>query len=235
MKHLLRIAVIAFFCAVIGAPFASAAPDGETDRKVVKRIFVRDGEVIQINGDDAVEWNLDEALPTFGNHAFLGIHVIDISEDLRAHYRAPADRGVLVSSVGKDTPAEKAGLKTGDVVLSIEGKPVTSAGKLRSLIREHQKGASVEIEAIRSGAPQKFYATLDEREFRMPRVRIPGDAKVFRHRLEESDEALKKLGEYLESADFRTRVKRIPDCAEMQAKLEALQARLNELEKKLTK
>ena len=68
-----------------------------------------------------------------------------------------------MSSVEKDSPADKAGLKQGDVIVRFDGEAVRSAAQLRRLVGETPAKRPVTIEVSRAGAPQKLSATLAER------------------------------------------------------------------------
>ena len=70
--------------------------------------------------------------------------------------------GAKVRSVETDSPAEKAGLKEGDVVVRFDGETVRSASQLARVVRETPAGRSVPIEVSRAGATQKLTATLAE-------------------------------------------------------------------------
>lgn len=228
------IAVLFAIALIVPLAIAEEQDEKNSDEPIIKRIFVRDGEVIEIDGDHEIEWSPAGVIVP-GKRTFLGVNVVDISEDLRAYFRAPGDRGVLVSQVEKDTPADKAGLKAGDVIVGIDGKTIDSSGDLRRTIRDHEGNDSIEIEIIRSGAPQKIFATLAEREMKLPRIHLRNNGEGFRYRIDRSDESLKKLNEFFESQDWKTRVLKMQDCFETQQKLDAMQKRLNELEKKLEK
>jgi len=83
----------------------------------------------------------------------LGVSLADTEGDVR---------GAKVRSVEKDSPAEKAGLKEGDVVVRFDGETVRSASQLARLVRETPAGRSVPIDVSRAGATQKLTATLAE-------------------------------------------------------------------------
>ena len=83
----------------------------------------------------------------------LGVSLDDTEADVR---------GAKVRSVEKDSPAEKAGLKEGDVVVRFDGEAVRSASQLARLVRETPAGRSVPIEVTRGGARQTLTATLAE-------------------------------------------------------------------------
>src|SRR5215831_4823685 len=97
--------------------------------------------------------------------AFLGISVEDISKDNMARYSMRDVRGVGVTEVSKDSPAEKAGLRKDDVILRFEGESVTSTRKLTRLINESAPDQNVRITVARGGAEQELTATLGKQKF----------------------------------------------------------------------
>jgi serine protease Do len=94
-------------------------------------------------------------------------------------------RGAKVRSVEEDSPAEKAGLKEGDVVVRFDGEAVRSASHLARLVGETPAGRSVPIEVTRDGGKQTLTATLAEgrRGFRV----FSGDGKDFAFEMPEVD------------------------------------------------
>lgn len=72
------------------------------------------------------------------------------------------ERGAVVREVVKDSPAEKAGLKEGDVIVRFDGEAVRSASQLARLVSETPSGRAVAIEVRRGGATQKLDATLSD-------------------------------------------------------------------------
>jgi len=91
---------------------------------------------------------------------FLGIHVEDISKENLSRYGMREVRGVGVTQVVKDSPAEKAGLKKDDVILRFDGESVTSARKLTRLVGEASADQTVRITISRGGSEQEVSATL---------------------------------------------------------------------------
>ncbi len=92
---------------------------------------------------------------SFSGGAYLGVELNDTAGDVR---------GALVREVSTDTPAAKAGLKAGDLIVRFDGEAVRSAAHLARLVRETPVGRSVALEAKREGALQKFDVTLAERK-----------------------------------------------------------------------
>ena len=91
---------------------------------------------------------------------FLGVSVEDISKENMSRYGMREVRGVGVTQVLKDSPAEKAGLKKDDVILRFEGESVTSARKLTRLVGEASADQTVRLTISRGGSEQEVSATL---------------------------------------------------------------------------
>jgi len=91
----------------------------------------------------------------FGNIArtpMLGIGVQDLDGQLGNYFGAPEGEGVLVTEVRSGSPAEKAGLKAGDVITKIDGARVRNSGELRDHLREKRDSKTVSLTVIRKGA-----------------------------------------------------------------------------------
>jgi serine protease Do len=118
----------------------------------------------------------------FDGGVFLGVRTEDISKDNMARYGMHDVRGVGITEVTKDSPAEKAGLRKDDVILRFDGESVTSVRKLTRLVSEHAPDQSVRITINRAGAEQELSATLEKRKLEtnvfsssLPRVLRRGD------------------------------------------------------------
>jgi serine protease Do len=108
--------------------------------------------------------------------AHLGVQLADVGKTDVARLKLSEERGALVKSVDSDTPAEKAGLKEGDVILRYQGEAVQGAVQLARLVRETPAGRTVSLEVSRGGAVQKLSATLDEGKdggFRLGDLEVP--------------------------------------------------------------
>jgi serine protease Do len=91
----------------------------------------------------------------------LGINAEDLTPQLGAYFGAPDDGGVLVREVRAGTPAEKAGLKAGDVIVKVDGKPVHSLGDLRAELREKSAEKSVTLGILRKGAEMSVPVAIE--------------------------------------------------------------------------
>lgn len=95
---------------------------------------------------------------------FLGVYGEDINRENMGRYRLSQPRGVGITQVVQDSPAEKAGLRKDDVILRIDGENVTSVRKLNRLVSEIAPDQSVKITISRNGAEQELTATIGKRK-----------------------------------------------------------------------
>lgn len=94
---------------------------------------------------------------------FLGVELVDITPALRALYGAPKDAGVLVGEVEKDSPAAKAGLEVGDVLIAVDGEKVTAARSVSRAVWRKNPGEAVELRVTRKGSAKTLTAKVAER------------------------------------------------------------------------
>jgi S1-C subfamily serine protease len=94
--------------------------------------------------------------------ARLGVQTIDVDQAKLGGESVEVDEGAYVQEVTAGTPAAKAGIEAGDVVVAVDGKPVTSAASLGGVIRQHEPGDKVEIELDRDGDSVTVHAELAE-------------------------------------------------------------------------
>lgn len=99
-----------------------------------------------------------------GPRPYLGIGVRDIDADSAKKFNLKEVRGAEVTSVAEDSPAAKAGLKAGDVVLEFNGQPVEGGEELSRLVRETPIGRQVRLGVWRNGAMQTIPITIAARQ-----------------------------------------------------------------------
>jgi serine protease Do len=100
------------------------------------------------------------SVPDFGGAAaqiengpgWLGVAIEEITADKAKELKLPADRGVLLSEVEQDSPAAKAGLKSGDVVTEFDGQRVEGTLAFRRMVRETPPGRTIELGYWRDGS-----------------------------------------------------------------------------------
>src|SRR5690242_6076005 len=98
-----------------------------------------------------------------GGDGFLGVYAENISRENMGRYHLNQVRGVGVTRIVKDSPAEKAGLRQDDVILRVDGENITSVRKLNRIVSELAPDQSVKITVSRGGAEQDVTATIGKR------------------------------------------------------------------------
>lgn len=94
---------------------------------------------------------------------YIGISITDVTEETREAFNLPEARGALVQSVEEGKPAEKAGLRHGDVVIEADGKPIRNNRELIDYISYRPVGSEVKITVLRNGQRQTFTVKTAER------------------------------------------------------------------------
>ncbi len=96
------------------------------------------------------------------SHARLGVAVQEVNQTFADSFKLDKPEGALVSNVEKGSPADKAGLRSGDVIRKVNGDPVVASGDLPALIGQKKPGTTVSLDIWRQGAAQKISATLGD-------------------------------------------------------------------------
>lgn len=94
---------------------------------------------------------------------YIGVYMQELTDEVRKGLDLEVSKGVLISGVQDDSPAEKAGLEEGDVVTSFAGKDVDSPDELRSIVSDFEPGVEAELELVRDGKAQKVTLTVGDR------------------------------------------------------------------------
>lgn len=142
--------------------------DGDHRSVFVQRSGNREGEgAVWIDGGHG-SWGFSFG----GPRSFLGVQLVDVTPELRRHFGASGDVGVLVSRVVEGTPADFAGLRAADLIVAFDGEPVSSAAELRGFVSPREAGDRVRLEVWRDGSPLDFEVTVEVREPRMRRVAL---------------------------------------------------------------
>ena len=92
--------------------------------------------------------------------AYLGVYVQTVTESLAKSLGLKVNKGVYVAQVEKGSPAEKAGIKEGDVIVRLNGNYVEAAEELTSLVRNYTPNTKVKVTVNRNGKEMTFDVTL---------------------------------------------------------------------------
>jgi serine protease Do len=91
---------------------------------------------------------------------WLGVQIVALTEDLARTYRRADAKGAVITDVTDDSPAEKAGLKEGDVVVGFDGRPVNDNNDLSRYIASKAPGETVRLQVVRDGSERTINVTL---------------------------------------------------------------------------
>lgn len=251
------LAVLLCLAAAAGALAAQEADERPVQRHIrvvfnddeavtEKEVWVDDGEGPVLLGGGPGEHLM--RLPWGFPRAFLGVQLLDITPDLRQHFGATAEAGVLVSAVVADGPAAAAGIQVGDVLTTIDGAELADSGGVLRRLADRQQGETVTVGLVRARRSLSLDVTLEERP--RPQVDLapmfwtPGDGerRVLRlpHRvieIEEGDldEAISELSERLESPEWRRKLEETTSRRlSLENRIRELEERLREMEKRLS-
>jgi membrane-associated protease RseP (regulator of RpoE activity) len=81
----------------------------------------------------------------------LGIQIQPMTPELREYFKAPSDRGLLVTHIDANSPAARAGLRVGDVIVTARGEPMRRPFDLVRVVGRVSAGGSLELRIIRDG------------------------------------------------------------------------------------
>ena len=107
---------------------------------------------------------ITEQLVTTGKvvRGYLGVRIQDLTTELAESFKVESTDGALVAEVAENAPAAKAGLKSGDVIVALDGAPIQNAGQLRNQIAMVSPGTKVQLQIVREGRKQEVAVTLGE-------------------------------------------------------------------------
>ena len=106
---------------------------------------------------------------------FIGIEPQEITAELAESFKLPRDQGVLVAGVVRGGPADKAGIKPGDVLIEVAGAPVRDAGGMLNLIAQLTPGDNARLKMVRQGQPTEVTVTIGKRPRQARRAREAGE------------------------------------------------------------
>ncbi|HSK23441.1 MAG TPA: trypsin-like peptidase domain-containing protein [Egicoccus sp.] len=99
----------------------------------------------------------------FVEHPLLGVSGLDVSPEVAEEFGLEAPRGALVDSVQEGTGADEAGMRPGDIIVSVDGEPLATMSELVAEVRRRQPGETLELGVVRDGEELTIEVTLGER------------------------------------------------------------------------
>ena len=110
----------------------------------------------------------------------LGVQLYSVNADIAKEFGLTETTGALVAGVAQGSAAERAGIKTGDIITSLNGVTMKSSGELRNAIGMLHVGDKVDLGLLRDGKPRKVTALIAERSEEHPEVESPSPADIHR-------------------------------------------------------
>ena len=124
----------------------------------------RDGKALNLQVDASM--SAQASTPQTGSlwngakHAYLGIGMQALTQDLRKSFGVEDGRGVLVNKVVRDGPAAEAGVRAGDVIVGLDRKAVRDMGDVYRAMRYFDPGDTVDLHIVRNGQEKALPVTL---------------------------------------------------------------------------
>ncbi len=167
-----------------------------------------------------ISWEDKKKWVNYSSGGYVGIVLQELNADLAPYFKVKAGEGVLIIRVEKNTPAEKAGLKAGDVMVQMGDQKVTDAGSVHQVMADMKKGDTVVIMVVRHGKKETFKVEPDFNH----RKRI----FIFRdgHGLG---------GEHLEIPDLDIEIPPLPDMSRIEEELNRVHENLDHVKVKIEK
>jgi serine protease Do len=123
---------------------------------------------------------------------WLGVQIQDLDSDMAQGFGLDRARGALVSEVIAGSPAEKAGIEAGDIVLEIDGKEIEDYTRLSILVAAYEPGTTVELQVFRDQKMKNIQVTLEER---------PDDEQLAASESPDASNTSEKVGLVVEDLD----------------------------------
>ena len=189
---------------------------GQADRSEHLLDLGRSGDEALTSFEKALSSSKGSALRINLMRGRIGLLLRDLNVDLAAYFGVDKNDGVLVLDVDTGSPAEKAGIKSGDVIVRVNGDPVADASAAAEAISAAEPGDTVSLDVLRNGARLAFEAAVDAG---------PADA-LFR---------MKRIEGGALDADAAEKLRRLrgDDPEKLRQELEALKRKVRDLEERL--
>src|SRR3989454_386079 len=148
-------------CGNSGGPLVNAAGEVVGVNSAISSVGQGIGFSVPINTAKSIL----QQLKTAGHvsRGYLGIRLSNVTPDYKEAFGLKSSKGALVQQVEKGLPADKAGIRPGDVIVGVEGKPVGTTDELVKIISSREPGSRVRLNLIRDGHDEVAMARLSDR------------------------------------------------------------------------
>lgn len=140
------------------------------------------------------------------HHGFLGLHLQKMSDQLAEYFGVK--RGALIGEVVEDSPAAKAGLKAGDVIIEFDGRRIDDKSDINHFIKKTEPGDIIEIIVMRKGKQKTFKVELGEPSekaswLESDKKGLSKRMKCFEIEMESLDDELEDLDDKLKDIEIK--------------------------------
>jgi serine protease Do len=194
-----RLSLVITLIAALGAGLAVASSTIQKD-KTKGKDQAENAEKQEKQKEKAM---LDASSAVFGiemgGGGYLGVYLEEVTSERTKELGLQEERGAIVMKVVAGGPAEKAGLKENDVIISFNGRRVDSVRELQRLLSETPADRNVQIEVVRGGSHQTLAATLTKRSLQSFKMNWPQldekSMKLNEDAMKQAEESLKRSQE----------------------------------------
>ncbi|WP_028357400.1 S1C family serine protease [Brackiella oedipodis] len=97
------------------------------------------------------------------SRGWLGVEPQDVTAELAKAFKLPESRGIIIASIGQNSPAQAAGLQVGDIIQQLNGKPAISTSAMLNEVANLKPGTKIKVQVLRSGSVLNYEVTLAKR------------------------------------------------------------------------
>lgn len=140
---------------------------GLDEEKEVQMEIVRDGDPMTVKITPEERNGLRMVM---GGGMYLGVNLQELDTDLASYFQVDPGAGVLVTRVEPGSPAEKAGIRSGDIITHVNGEKISAPPDVVGKMDNVREGDTLEITVLRHGAEKKLSAKPEERGWPHPEI-----------------------------------------------------------------
>lgn len=142
-----------------GSPMTITAQIGDR-AKLSNKMFHNPPAIAFPQTPEPPDFNIPFDVQVFTYTPALGIQVENLNQQLGEYFGVRSGEGLLVKSVEKGSPAEKAGLKAGDVITRADNEKISDRADLRRILRSHRSGGKLTVGIVREKHEQNLTIEL---------------------------------------------------------------------------
>jgi hypothetical protein len=170
LRPVWSLAALALAVALLAAPTLARAADDDEDEDSNGQ-----GTIRIYSHESPDQDSRDDESKSMGGSGYLGVQVQDVTRSLQRARNLPTEEGALINRVEPDSPADRTGLRRGDVIVEVDGQKVGDSSDLIRVVRGLEPGNRVRITLWRSGSLRTITTPLAERPKTPPTPKgLPG-------------------------------------------------------------